>query len=514
MLRNIQVGKTIMAILFLCDTLYKYGRFRMTLAVKNTGISYPNKESRFALSNPINCKSNTENTLEREPVSDTFENESSKESSGEKHTNGSKITLGIAGAIVATVATGICLMKRRADKIAKLYKEKLIKRSLPEHIDFKEAKTLEEGIKFAKEVLGIKEVKGFEGFDKEGAIEAINFANKGLVDVSNANKGNLYIPTALSLEKIEKSTLAYEVLDINSSRFGQLGINKKYFTHDGLDSILKKRYGLVKDKDIDKTIIEDAEKSVERDINFGIKWSDRYKDLLSRYKADPTKLTIAEKRELDRTFSATANVWSNATTYNPIATLEQKVDLFKRQGIIYDLEALYKLPIDEQIKKFDELCLEFFNKTKTVPEIESASYIPCQTIYHEMGHLQDFGKNLKELHIKNTTWGRVKETFLKGEKQDKCLDNINNRWAKKEDKYIKQLLKDSHDDFKKYYPDLYEHITNADIQKTAGKVSSYAREGVGEFIAETYAGLVAGEKYSDDVMKLYEKYNGPKLIGK
>ena len=58
-----------------------------------------------------------------------------------------------------------------------------------------------------------------------------------------------------------------------------------------------------------------------------------------------------------------------------------------------------------------------------------------------------------------------------------------------------------------------EFWKNETTQKTAGEVSWYAKEGVGEFIAETYSGLCAGKKYSEDVMKLYEKYNGPKLGG-
>ena len=53
--------------------------------------------------------------------------------------------------------------------------------------------------------------------------------------------------------------------------------------------------------------------------------------------------------------------------------------------------------------------------------------------------------------------------------------------------------------------------TNQDYQQSAGKVSSYAQTSIGEFIAETYAKMVRGEKIPDDVMTLYNKYNGPKL---
>ena len=56
---------------------------------------------------------------------------------------------------------------------------------------------------------------------------------------------------------------------------------------------------------------------------------------------------------------------------------------------------------------------------------------------------------------------------------------------------------------------MYEHLTNSEIQKTAGKISPYAQTGIGEFIADTYAELIKGTKLSDDVMALYKKYNGP-----
>lgn len=483
----------------------------MVLSVENNIKVYSNKSVYPQLSKGINFKSNTTSPLEKEPTSDVVEINSDEKTKQKKKENSKKYLLGLGAGFVAVVATGLCLMRRDANKVAKLYKDKLIKCNLSEHIDFKEAKTLEEGIKFAKEVLGIKEVKGFETINKEGALEAINFANKGIVDVSNANKGNLYIPSALSLEEIGESTLAYDVLDINSARFGQLGINKRYFTHEGLDKILKEKFNIL---EMAKDTTQKAkDSSSKRDINFGIKWSDRYKALLNRYKSNPQSLTIAEKRELDATYRETASAWSNAIKYNPISTLEKEVGLLNKNGITCDFEALSKLPIDEQIKKFDEVCLEFFNKTNTILGIESSQYIPCETIYHEMGHLQDFGKNLKNLHIKNTAWGRLKEAFKTRRKQDECLDNIQNRWAKKGDKGVKKLLEDSPDDFKMLYPDFYEHITDPEIQKTAGQVSSYAREGIGEFIADTYSGLISGKKYSDDVMKLYEKYNGPKLAG-
>lgn len=46
---------------------------------------------------------------------------------------------------------------------------------------------------------------------------------------------------------------------------------------------------------------------------------------------------------------------------------------------------------------------------------------------------------------------------------------------------------------------------------TAYKVSSYSMTGKQEFVAEAYAGLVAGKKYDSEVMSLYWKWGGPEV---
>ena len=56
-----------------------------------------------------------------------------------------------------------------------------------------------------------------------------------------------------------------------------------------------------------------------------------------------------------------------------------------------------------------------------------------------------------------------------------------------------------------------EFLNDKTIQKTAGRVSDYAKESPLEFVADTFAGILDGKKYSDDVMALYKKYGGPAL---
>ena len=94
-------------------------------------------------------------------------------------------------------------------------------------------------------------------------------------------------------------------------------------------------------------------------------------------------------------------------------------------------------------------------------------------IYHELGH---------KIHSKNTTL----DNFYKMGKIEELKE-----WGIKDTAIIEEFLNDK------------------TIQKTAGKVSDYAKESPLEFVADTFAGLLDGKTYSDDVMALYKKYGGP-----
>lgn len=458
---------------------------------------------------PINFRANFTNTLERTPEKDPVETKQEEKKGLSKL---AKWGIGIMGLLTAAGTTVLLVSKHQLGKVRQLFKDKLMISNLPEKIEFKEAKTLEEGIKFTREILGIKEIKGFSEFEPKGALEAINFANKGIVDVANANKGKVFLPRVLSLEKMENiSTTAYANLAIESNKFGQLGINSAHFTHEGLDSILKRRYGLIKE-----TAQGAKNTELKRKIKFQVKWDKKYTELCEKYIKDPTSLTLAEKRELNQIYNTTNDKWANLTQYNPLTILENNTELFKKEGFTFDLEALSKLSLDEQCSKFDELCSEFLNKTNKILVMDSSPARPLNTIYHEMGHLQDYAKNLEKMHIQNSRWTQFINSFKSStslKEIDKYADtnHINNRWAKRGD--YKKEIKDNSAELKKYLPDLYEHLNNPEFQKTAGKVSSYAREGVGEFVADVYADLIAGRKFSDDVINLYKKYNGPLLPG-
>jgi hypothetical protein len=60
---------------------------------------------------------------------------------------------------------------------------------------------------------------------------------------------------------------------------------------------------------------------------------------------------------------------------------------------------------------------------------------------------------------------------------------------------------------------IYKEFQNKNIQAVALQVSAYAANSPLEFVAETYKRLRNGQVFSDDVMALYKKYNGPLLPG-
>ena len=86
----------------------------------------------------------------------------------EKISSFQKAGITALGVIGGLAAVAVCFAKHQTNRLTKLYNEKMQLVNLAEHIDFKEAKTVEEGIKFAKDVLKIGEV------DSNFTLEAIN----------------------------------------------------------------------------------------------------------------------------------------------------------------------------------------------------------------------------------------------------------------------------------------------------------------------------------------------------
>ena len=416
--------------------------------------------------------------------SDTVEIQGKKK----KLSIGAKISIGVGVLLAGTIATIAILSKRMPKHIEKLYKEKLIPKTFDKKLVYKDATTIEEGIKYAKEILGVKEV------DKNITLEALNFANSGITDVVNKNIGQgvfiptkyLYTSSARKNIKDPNNWTAYVCRTISSKRFGELGLNKNYFDESFLNKKLKERFS-------NATMYDTLFKDIE---GYGLQLTpvdqkgNNLKDLIKKFRKNPNSLSLEEKRALNSLDDDIRAVLS-ASDFN-------YAEFLKQNKINLDISGLKTS--DEIRKAIDKYCKK--NNKKLICNIQLSANAK-KTIYHEMGHLQDYAKNLKELDLKN--W----KIDWKGIKNIEEISEVDNRWGGTSYKGFSELLKNNPEKFKKQYPDLYEFLTNGDIKRTAFKVSTYAATSIGEFIAETYAKMIAGVHLSDDVIALYKKYNGP-----
>ena len=414
--------------------------------------------------------------------------------------------LGVLGGLAIGA---VCLVKHQTGKLTKLYNEKMQLVNLAEKIDFKEAKTVDEGIKFAKEVLKIGEV------DSSFTLDAINYANRGLVEVSNANKGHLFMPKKMHFVDAKDEYSACVIRTIEAPNFGELYINSRNFNNKELDEWLKRSLGLNK-KEVSETVKKTTQ-SNKKEFTYSVKYDERTKDLARKYRDNPNSLTITEKIDLKQTMVNASEMWEADVKRAPLATLNIWKNDLTKAGIKVDIEEFKNLSTEKQAERLNELLSQLSKKIGklgvSVPFVTAR-----ETIYHEMGHLQDFAKNLKELDLKNCKLPSFKDAYndaKNGRKHvsDAEVEQVGNRWSGLTYSGYKELFEKNPAKFKKRYPDLYEFLTNQEYQQTAGKVSEYAQTSIGEFIAETYARMVRGDKIPDDVMKLYEKYNGPKLGG-
>ena len=72
---------------------------------------------------------------------------------------------------------------------------------LPEHIEFRPAKTIKEARKFARKQLGIKKFKVND-------LEIANYVNEGLTNASNISKGKIVLPRAVEVRPVTNGIMA------------------------------------------------------------------------------------------------------------------------------------------------------------------------------------------------------------------------------------------------------------------------------------------------------------------
>lgn len=457
--------------------------------IKNNSI----KNTTYGISTPLSFKSNVKKDLVKTPDTDTVEITSEKKEKKKKKGLGKRIAIGLGCGLGTLVIASSLISKGQIHRLTKLYNKKLVLKNLPENIEFKEAKSLDEAIKFSKEVLGIEEL------DKEFTLDALNYVNKGLVDVSNANKGKVFFPRKINFYERE-TAIASVYKNIEYDNFGELNINKKYFDNNYLDkeieSMTKYSDGTLMFRTPNESIYIGGVKAYYTPDS-------KFYNLIQKFRNNKESLTITEKRQLFWGLDHVDSSHHDIIKYKPDVYYDKIIKTYGNQK--YSIKEFRNLSLEEQTKEV-KLAL----KQKPI-EIKFSLENDFESIYHEMGHLQDFVANLKNLHIKY--WDMLDFfKFMRSKEKNEVASFVDNRFSgtmNRED--LTKMLKEKPEEFKKYYPDLYEHLKNEEIQNTAGKVSWYAQTSIGEFVAEVYAKLIKGEQLPDDVMALYKKYNGPEL---
>lgn len=375
-----------------------------------------------------------------------------QEDNEEKKGLSKKAKWGIAGGIGVGALIAFYIAKGKFTEAKKL----------AESIDFKPAQTIEEAIEFGKKHLGIRSYTGFEAKD----VNVINWINEGLVNTSNKMKGNLRMPKDIVYtDQLGENTLAGVVTE--GKYQGWFGINRNIF--DNIDKAINGR-------------LKRLNKVVNFTKNDEGKWVMKSHFILNEKDVKALKEQFVSYKESDFTFKQKLDFYSsldvlenrinsfNEVPFNTIRQLLAQPNVKKfcaDNNILTDLEKIKLLSQKEQ----HELIQNMFDKGVDFSlgfDIKSMSAF--NTIYHEMGHIQDM--------------------------TPRCLTT---------DKY--------NYDYSKYSDELKAWVDSQENMQIANRVSEYASHGPGEFIAETFARMIQGNKLPEEVLALYKKLKGPSVPG-
>lgn len=370
---------------------------------------------------PVNNE--TRGSVARELSKDTLEISTKKENKN----NNSKIAA-IAGSIVGLAIIAAFIIKKNSSCVVK---------KIAQEINFEPAKSLDEAIKFGKENLGIKTYSGFE----KGDIDAINWINGGLTNVANKYCGSkVKMPRIIEYStRVGDNALA--AVDIKK---GVMSVNKNIFSN--FDAVLDK---------------------ISNDPS--LKTDNGFKKLLRHYQ-ESTK-DFNDKLSFYQSCTELINSYTMLAK-RPSLYIEALKGAMEKAGVQFEygdaqsLDGIKKLPVQEQLSILFENMRRLTNQTGKKILFKSHKISIYDTIYHEMGHLQD--------KFREATY------HFNGDKAE----------------YSKELLK---------------WVNDKDALAAAMRVSAYSMTGPGEFIAETYKSAINGNEITSDVMNLYKKLGGPSI---
>lgn len=312
-------------------------------------------------------------------------------------------------------------------------------------IKYKKAKTIEEAKEYAEKVLGIK------SFDIPD-LEVANQVNLSITNAIKKSRGKIHIPDKVEFSSITGDCGKYsslecpaETLIAEKTNEITLKINRDYYNN------------------IDKKIneyINHFKKNGQLSVNS--KGRDCI-NLISSYKYDATlnryfrlwkqgKLTKKAKLDFDNLLQC-AREEENAL----LMTKDSLTDYIKKSLSIN----LNNLPQEEYIEKATHALLSLRKEQKILLganayQTRNAIGLDGQVL-HELGHVT---------HFRKTPFSDLEQVIKTG-------------------------------------------FTNPTDFATALKVSRYATESEGELIGEYIKGILSGDKYTDDVTKLFERcYKG------
>ena len=394
-----------------------------------------------------------------------------------KMSKGSKWAIGLG--VTAIAAAGIYFATRGKIKGGLLnpqnkFIDGVKKVKLNENISLQEFKTKEDAVKFAKETLQIKDI------DENMPLEALNDTINSIAKISNKNHGELYMTPKIKFAELEETIAQMHIKQ--DADFGALTINKNLYNVEFLDKKLEQHTKELLFNNERPTFEIYTNQFVHSICTFnGLKIvpDAEITELLKKvYKKTP--LTITEKRNLLLSMHNLSDKTSlvKDAPLNIFKEIEkQQAEYLTAQGIKIDFEALSKKSIQEQSQELKTL-LEKLNKQRKFINVPWEYETIDDSIFHEFGHLQDIVIN-KDLAVKPS-------------------ENIK--------RYSTREFFEKNPEHK-----MPEFLTSSEEQNIAGKVSDYATEGIGEFIAEAYQKMVQGITLDKDVMALYKKYKGPML---
>lgn len=321
-------------------------------------------------------------------------------------------------------------------------------------IEFEPAKTLREAHKMAR-ILGVKHFK----MGENDRLEVWNYLNEGFIKYKNAHLGLDYTPKKVHFVSGESTTrmAANKWLDM-------------FFIYDCFYGV-NKINGAIQEKldNVISAFCDEVPEGIKIPKFFAKEDEIKYAQNLIRKFQNAKELNYGDKVEL-LTILHTMQEVIETFVFNPKVLAQRlfaldnfmpKCNWEKKEKYLFEilncenntqaLEKMGKILGDEN----ETLRVQLSNKKFT-------------TLFHEMGHLQDWAMDRAPASVK-----------FESEAQ--------------------------------YPSELREWLNDKKCQKIAYLISNYATTGPGEFIAETYAKLLSGDSVPKEALELYQKMNGPKI---